>query len=104
MSFFAELKRRNVFRVAAAYLIVGWLLLQVSDTLVPALHLPEWFHSGVAFLLIIGFPIAMIFAWAFEMTPEGLKKEKEVDRSESITNVTGAKLNRTITVVLVLAL
>ena len=72
MSFFAELKRRNVFKVAAAYIIVGWLLLQVSDTLVPALHLPEWFHSGVAFLLIIGFPLAMIFAWAFEMTPEGL--------------------------------
>jgi len=104
LSFFAELKRRNVFRVAAAYIIVAWLLLQVSDTLVPALHLPEWFHSGVAFVLIIGFPIAMIFAWAFEMTPEGLKKEKEVDRSQSITNVTGQKLNNVIIGILVLAL
>ncbi len=104
MSFFNELKRRNVFKVAAAYIIVGWLLLQVSDTLVPALHLPEWFNSGVAFLLIIGFPIAMIFAWAFEMTPEGLKKEKDVDRSQSTTNVTGQKLNNAIIGILILAL
>lgn len=80
MSLFNELKRRNVFKVAAAYVIVSWLLLQVSDTLVPALHLPDWFHSGVAFLLIIGFPVAVIFAWAWEITPEGLKREKDVDR------------------------
>lgn len=104
MSFFAELKRRNVFKVAIAYIIVAWLLLQVSDTLVPALHLPEWFNSGVAFVLIIGFPIAVIFAWAFEMTPEGLKKEKDVDRSKSMTTVTGQKLNNAIIGVLVLAL
>ena len=104
MSFFSELKRRNVFKVAAAYIIVGWLLLQVSDTLVPALHLPEWFHSGVAFLLIIGFPLAVIFAWAFEMTPDGLKREKEVDRSQSITRVTGQKLNNALIGMLVLAL
>jgi len=104
MNFFNELKRRNVFRVAAAYIIVGWLLLQVSDTLVPALYLPGWFHSGVAFLLIIGFPIAVIFAWAFEMTPEGLKKEKDVDPDQSMANVTGKKLNNVISIVLVLAL
>ena len=104
MSFFVELKRRNVFKVGIAYIIVAWLVLQVSDTLVPALHLPEWFHSGVAFVLIIGFPIAMIFAWAFEMTPEGLKKEREVDRTQSITNVTGQKLNSAMIGVLVLAL
>jgi TolB-like protein/Tfp pilus assembly protein PilF len=103
MSFFAELKRRNVIRVAVAYIIVGWLLLQVSDTLVPALHLPGWFHSGVAFLLIIGFPVALIFAWAFEMTPEGLRKEKDVDRTQSITQVTGQKLNYTIIALLVAA-
>ncbi len=104
MSFFAELKRRNVFKVAVAYGIVAWLLLQVSDTLVPALHLPEWFNSGVAFLLIIGFPIAMLFAWAFELTPEGIKKEKDVDRSQSMTRVTGQKLNGAIIGILVLAL
>ena len=78
MSLFQELKRRNVFRVAAAYIIVSWLLLLVSDTLVPALHLPEWFNSGVAFVLIMGFPIALILAWAYEITPEGLKKEREM--------------------------
>ena len=104
MSFFAELKRRNVFRVAAAYIIVSWLLLQVSATLVPALYLPSWFNSGVAFLLIIGFPIALIFAWAFELTSDGLRKEKQVDREQSNNNDTGAKLNRIILFVLVLAL
>jgi hypothetical protein len=104
LSIFNELKRRNVFKVAAAYIIVAWLLLQVSDTLVPALHLPEWFHTGVAFVLILGFPVALIFAWAFELTPEGLKKEKNVDRSESITHITSRKLDFLIIGVLVVAL
>lgn len=102
MSFFRELKRRNVFRVGAAYVVVAWLLLQVADTLVPALRLPEWFHSGIALLLILGFPIALLFAWAFELTPEGLKKEKDVVRSESVTHLTGRKLDRIIIALLVL--
>ena len=93
MSFIDELKRRNVFKVGIAYAILAWLLLQVSDTLVPALHLPEWIQSAVALLLILGFPLALFFAWAFELTPEGLKKEKDVDRSRSITPVTGRKLD-----------
>ena len=93
MSFFEELKRRNVFRVAVDYVVVGWLLLQVSEILVPALHLPNWVLTATAFFLFIGFLPAMIFAWAFELTPEGLKKESEVDRSESITQVTGRKLD-----------
>jgi TolB-like protein len=104
MSFIKELKRRNVIRVAVAYVIVAWVLLQVSDTLVPALHLPEWFHSGIALLLILGFPLAMIFAWAYELTPEGLRKEKDVDRSASVTHVTGRKLDFAIITALVLAL
>jgi len=104
MSLFAELKRRNVFKVAAAYIIVGWLLMQVGDTLAPALHLPEWINSALAFFLILGFPVAVIFAWAFEMTPEGLKKESDVDRERSITSLTGRKLNTTITVLMALAL
>ena len=103
MSLFAELKRRNVFRVAAAYIVVGWLLLQVSDTLVPALHLPDWFHSGVAFVLLMGFPLALIFAWAFELTPDGLKREKDVDRSQSIATQTGKKLNRLTAALLMVA-
>lgn len=103
MSFFQELKRRNVFRVAVAYIIVGWLVLQVGDTLVPALHLPQWFNSGIALLLILGFPIAVLFAWAFELTPEGVKLERNVDRSASITDRTGQKLNLSIIVLLSLA-
>lgn len=101
---FAELKRRNVFKVAAAYIIVGWLIMQAGDTLAPALHLPEWVNSLLAFFLILGFPMALFFAWAYEMTPDGLKREKDVDRSQSITHVTGQKLNNLIIGVLVLAL
>jgi adenylate cyclase len=92
-----------VFRVAAAYLIVAWLLLQVGDTLAPALHLPESVNSALAFFLIVGFPLALVFAWAFEVTPEGIKREKDVDPDRSITYVTGQKLNRTIMIVLALA-
>jgi len=104
MSLFSELKRRNVFKVAAAYIIVGWLIMQAGDTLAPALHLPEWVNSLLAFFLILGFPMGLFFAWAYEMTPEGLKREKDVDRSQSITHVTGQKLNNLIIGVLVLAL
>jgi len=104
MSLFAELKRRNVFRVGIAYVVLAWITLQVGDTMAPALHLPEWINSALAFFLILGFPLAIFFAWAFEMTPEGLKLEKEVDRDSSITPVTGRKLDRTIIVMLVLAL
>ena len=104
MSFFAELKRRNVFKVAAAYIIVGWLIMQAGEVMSPALHLPEWVNSTLAFFLILGFPVALVFAWAFEMTPDGLKKEKEVDRSQSITPVTGQKLNQTIIALMAVAL
>jgi TolB-like protein/Tfp pilus assembly protein PilF len=104
VSLFDELKRRNVIKVGAVYLIVGWLLLQVSDTLAPALRLPEWIHSAVAFLVILGFPIALIFAWAFELTPEGLKKEKDVDRSQSITHHTSRKLDFVIIGLMALAI
>jgi adenylate cyclase len=104
MNFFKELKRRNVFKVAAAYMIVGWLIMQVGETLGPALLLPEWINSALAFFIILGFPLALFFAWAFEMTPEGIKKEKDVDRGESITQVTSQKLNNIIIGLLVLAL
>ena len=103
MSLFTELKRRNVFRVAAAYIIVAWLIMQVGEVMAPALHLPGWINSALAFFIILGFPFALFFAWAFEMTPEGLKKEKDVDRSQSITPETGQKLNYLIIGLLVLA-
>ena len=104
MSLFNELKRRNVFKVAAAYIIVGWLIMQAGEVLSPALHLPDWVNSTLAFFLILGFPVALIFAWAFEMTPEGLKKEKDVDRSQSISHATGRKLDFVIIGLLVVAL
>ena len=101
---YQELKRRNVFRVAIAYIVLAWIVLQVGEVLAPALHLPEWVNSLLAFFLILGFPLALFFAWAFELTPEGIKKEKDVDRSESITAVTGRKLDFTIIALLVAAL
>lgn len=103
MSFFQELKRRNVFKVAVSYLIIAWLSLQVSDTLVPALFLPDWFHTGVAFILILGFPLALFFAWVFEMTPEGLKRESNIPAGVSITRSTGRKLDFVIIALLLVA-
>jgi len=104
MSFFEELKRRNVFRVGIAYVVTAWLLLQVSDLVFPRLGLPDSAVTLVMALLGLGFIPALIFAWAFELTPEGIKKEKNVDRSQSITSQTGHKLDRIIIGVLVLAL
>ena len=93
MSLFSELKRRNVFRVAIAYLITAWLLIQLADILIPMLTLPEWVARLVFLLLVILFIPTLIAAWALELTPEGLKLEKDVDRSSSITPSTGKKLN-----------
>jgi TolB-like protein len=104
MSFLTELKRRNVFRVGAAYVVVAWLLMQVTDTVVPALHLPSWIVTAVVLFLIIGLPLALVFAWAFELTPEGLKREAEVEPAESISHRTGRKLDFLIIGALVLAL
>ena len=104
MNFFAELKRRNVFKVAAAYIIVGWLIMQAGEVMGPALRLPEWVNSTLAFFLILGFPLALVFAWAFEMTPEGLRKEKDTDGSQPLATTSGRKLNYTITALLAVAL
>ena len=104
ISFFSELKRRNVFKVAAAYTIVGWLVMQAGEVLSPALHLPDWVGSMLAFFLILGFPLAIVFAWAFDMTPEGLKKEEDVDRSQPIASASGWKLNYMIIALLAVAL
>ena len=98
-----ELKRRNVVRVAIAYAIVSWLLLQISDVILDNIEAPTWVFQATLLLLVIGFPVAIIFAWAFELTPEGLKKEKDVDRSDSITHITGRKLDFVIIGVLVAA-
>jgi len=78
-NFFAELKRRNVYKVAVAYAIVGWLVMQIAATVVPALHLSDAITSAVVLLVILGFPIALIIAWAFELTPEGLQRTEVAD-------------------------
>ncbi len=101
---FQELKRRNVIRVAIAYAVSAWLLIEVTATIFPILSLPKWTVTLVTVCLFIGLPIALIFAWAFELTPEGIKREKEVDRSQSITLQAGKRLDRMIIVVLTLAL
>lgn len=104
MGLFSELKRRNVFRVAIAYFIVAWIILQVGDVLAPALLLDQWVNRLLAFFLVLGFPVALVLAWAFELTPEGIRLEKHVDRSKSITRMTGRKLDYLIIVVLAAAL
>ena len=102
MSFFNELKRRNVIRVGVAYGIAAWFLLQISDLVLANIGAPAWVMQAIMLVLAIGFPLIMLFAWAFEMTPEGIKREKDVDRSTSITNVTGRKLDRAIISILVI--
>lgn len=101
---FEELKRRNVFRVGIAYVVAAWLLLQVADLVLDAVTAPRWVMPVFLLAIAVGLPIALLFAWAFEMTPEGVKREREVDRSSSITQQTGRKLDRTIIVVLLAAI
>ena len=103
MGLITELKRRNVFRVAIAYVVFAWVLAQVAGLAFESFGTPEWVPKSVLFLLVLGLPIAIFFAWAFELTPEGLKKESEVDRSQSITSKTGRKLDFMIIAVLVVA-
>ena len=102
-SFFQELRRRNVVRIGLAYIISAWILAQVADLALEAFAAPAWVMKTVLLLILIGFPLALIFAWAFEKTPEGIKLEKNVDRSQSITPVTGKKLDRGIIVALAIA-
>ena len=89
MSFFEELKRRNVFTMVVLYLVAAWLLLQVTDVLSSLLKLPGWAGSFVVMLLLLGFPIMLMVSWVYEMTPEGLRREKDIDHSESVSDETG---------------
>ena len=83
-NFFAELKRRNVYKVAIAYAVVAWLLMQVASQIFPFFEIPNWAVRLVVLLLVIGFPVALILAWAFELTPEGIKRAEDVDRLPKI--------------------
>jgi TolB-like protein/thioredoxin-like negative regulator of GroEL len=104
VSFFAELKRRNVIRVAVLYIISAWLILQVAETLFGLLALPEWAGKLTFALLLLAFPPVLLFSWVFELTPEGLKRQHEVDRAQSITGETGRKLNVAIGALAVIAI
>jgi TolB-like protein len=104
MSLFKELKRRNVFRVGIAYVLMGWVVLQGADFAFDLIDAPNWVIQALSIVVVIGLPFALFFAWAFEVTPEGIKKESDVDRSQSVTNKTGRKLDFLIIGVLVAAL
>jgi hypothetical protein len=103
-NFFGELKRRNVYKVAIAYAIVAWLLIQAASILFPTFEAPSWMMKIFVTLAILGFPIALLFAWAFELTPEGLKRTEDVDVSQSTTRRTGRKLDFLIIAVLLLVI
>src|SRR5580693_4147003 len=91
-SFFAELKRRNVYKVAVAYAVVAWLLIQAASIFFPAFDAPPWVMKIFIIVIIFGFPVALIFSWAFEITPEGIKLESEIEPTKSIARRTGRKI------------
>src|SRR6516162_4024421 len=91
-NFFSELKRRNVYKFAVAYLVASWLLIQIATQVFPFFEIPNWAVRLVVLILILGFPAALIFSWAFEITPEGIKRESEIGSDKSITRKTGRKL------------
>src|SRR6266700_2803313 len=103
-NFFVELKRRNVLRIAGLYLVGAWLLTQVASTLLPAFDVPSWALRGLIITLALGFIPALIFSWVFELTPQGLKRDEDVARKESIAPQTARRMDRMIIAVLVLAL
>jgi TolB-like protein/Tfp pilus assembly protein PilF len=92
MNFFSELKRRNVYKVAVAYAVVAWLLIQAASILFPTFEAPSWVMKVFVAVIVLGFPIALVFSWAFEITPEGIKREEDVDLSKSITHHSGRKI------------
>src|SRR5450432_2330662 len=103
-NFFAELKRRNVYKVAVAYAVVAWLLIQIATQVFPFFEIPNWAVRLVVLAIALGFPIALILAWAFELTPEGIKRTEDVAPNEAITRRTGRKLNFLIVAVLLLVI
>src|SRR6478609_9435221 len=103
-NFFAELKRRNVVRMAGLYLVGAWLLTQVASTILPMFGAPDWLPRSIVTLLAFGFIPALIFSWVFELTPEGLKRDEEVPPEKSIAPQTARRMDRMIIVVLAFAL
>jgi TolB-like protein/Tfp pilus assembly protein PilF len=103
-NFFAELKRRNVYKVAIAYAVVAWLLIQVATQVFPFFEIPNWGVRLIVLFIVIGFPIALVLAWAFELTPEGIKRTEDVDLSKSVRRKTGRKLDFFIIAVLLVVI
>src|SRR5205807_9146308 len=91
-NFFAELRRRNVYKVAVAYAVVAWLLIQAASIFFPAFDAPPWMMKIFIIVIIFGFPVALIFSWAFEITPEGIKLESEIEPTKSVARRTGRKI------------
>ena len=104
MQLIKELQRRNVFRVAIGYIVSTWLLAQVADLVLENIGAPDWVMLTILLVLALGFPVVLFFSWAYEVTPEGIKRESEVDRSQSTTQLTGRKLDRAVTAGLIIAL
>jgi len=104
VQFFQELQRRNVFRVALGYIVSSWLIAQVADLVLENIGAPDWVMQTIMLLLALGFPVVLFFAWAFEVTPDGIRREAEVDRNHSIAQTTGRKLDRAILLMLLVAL
>src|SRR5256885_5869607 len=103
-SFFAELKRRNVYKVAVAYAVVSWLVVQAASLLFVTFEAPPWAMKIFVIAVALGFPIALVLAWAFELTPEGIKRAEDVLPNESITRKTGRKLISLTIILAVIAL
>lgn len=103
-NFIAELKRSNVYKVAAAYAVVAWLLLQLASILFPTFEAPPWVMKVFVAAIAAGFPLALIFAWAFELTPEGIKRTEDVAPDASLTPKTGRKLMVGVSVLAALAI
>src|SRR5436190_6103006 len=102
-SFFTELKRRNVYKVAVAYGVVSWLVIQVSSTILPTFHAPEWALQTLVVVIALGFPVALVLAWVFELTATGIVRTEEVDPQQSIRRRTGRRLVTFIVVAAILA-
>lgn len=103
MSFFAELKRRNVLRAGALYAAGAWLLAQVATQIFPLFHVAEWVLRWIVIASVVGFPFALLFSWFYEWTPQGLQRESEISPNESVTRKTGKRLDRWIIAILSLA-
>src|SRR5215469_15138102 len=91
-SFFAEVRRRNVYKVAVAYAVVSWLLIQIATQVFPFFEIPNWAVRLVVLLLVLGFPVALVLSWAFELTPEGIKRESDLEPSKWVVRTTGRRI------------